>query len=615
MHWNTRIGVPMIATSRARLPHPLVAAAMAAVLSVSSLLLATTPSHAAQAKDTTIKVALINDVDTFNPFTAVLLASTGINRYQYESLVGYGKNSEPTAGLADKWETSEDGKTWTFHIPEDRKWSDGKPVTAEDGVYTYTSIMKTPALGAANGGLVTNISDVKASDPQTVVMTLKEAQAANPGQEIPIVPKHVWEGEDATKFSADKDVVGSGPFTITTFKTGQSVELKANPNFWRGKPKTAGITYVTYKNTDAAVQGLKSGEVDLVDGLTPAQYDSLKGAGDITRHAGIGRRFQALAINPGAVDIDGKKLGNGNPALKDPQLRKAIFMAVDTKTLLDRVLQGLGTLGQTEMPPSYEQYFGFAEGHEPVAFDLDAANQLLDDAGYKKGAGGIREDKSGKPLKLRLMGRNTEPAHAQMADFLTSWFKDIGIALDTSMVTPDKVNEDSTLGNYDLYFTGWSLGPDPDNQLSMNTCASRPAADGSGATSENNFCSPEFDQAYAAQHAELDADKRADLVKEAFTMVYEAYVSDPIWYIKPLEAYRSDRFTGFTLQPAKDGVILNQNGYWGLYGATPVSADSSSSDDGGLPGWVIPVVAVVVIAGVGGAVVASRRRGVAEDRE
>ena len=604
----------MITTSRSRLLRPLTGLVTAALLSLSGLAVTTSAHADSDSTSKPIKVSMVADIDTFNPFTAVLLASTGINRYQYESLVGYGKNSEPAPGLADTWETSDDGTTWTFHIPEDRKWSDGKPVTADDVVYTYTSIMKTTALQAANGGLVTNIADVKAADPQTVVMTLKSAQAPNPGQEIPIVPKHVWENEDAAKYAADKDVVGSGPFTITTYKTGQSVELKANPHFWRGKAKVAGITYVTYKNTDAAVQGLKAGEVDIVDGLTPAQYDSLKGADNITRHAGIGRRYQALAINPGTVDIDGKPMGDGNPALEDPKLREAIFMAVDKKTLLDRVLQGLGDLGQTEVPKSYENFFGFADGHEEVPFDLDAANQLLDDAGYTKGSDGMREDKDGKPLKLRLMGRNTEPSHTQMADFLTSWFKDIGIALDVSMVTPDKVNEDSTLGKYDLYFTGWSLSPDPDNQLAMNTCASRPNADGSGNTSENNWCSPEFDAAFKAQHAELDEGKRAELVKKAFSILYDAHVSDPIWYIKPLEAYRSDHFTGFGLQPEKGGVILNQNGYWGFYGAKPVSS-SSSSDDGGLPGWVIPVGAIVVLAAAGGAIVASRRRSTGEDRE
>lgn len=605
----------MNTTSRSRLLRPLTLVLTVVLLSLSGLAMTTSADAAQDSGNEPIKVAMINDIDTFNPFTAILLQSTGINRYQYESLVGYGKNSEPDAGIADKWETTEDGITWTFHIPTDRKWSDGEPITADDVAYTYTSIIETTALQEANGGLVTNIADVKAADPQTVVMTLKSAQAPNPGQEIPIVPKHIWNNQDAAKFAADKDVVGSGPFVITNYKVGQSVELRANQNFWRGKPKISGVTYVAYKNTDAAVQGLKSGEVDIVDGLAPAQFDSLKGSKTIKTHAGIGRRYQALAINPGTIDIDGKPMGDGNPVLEDPEVRKAIFMAVDKKTLLDRVLQGLGDLGQTEVPKSYETFFGFAEGHEEVAFDLDGANKVLDAAGYKKGSDGIREDKDGNPLKLRLMGRNTEPAHAQMADFMTSWFKDIGISLDVSMVTPDKVNEDSTLGKYDLYFTGWSLGPDPDNQLAMNTCASRPNADGSGNTSENNWCSPEFDAAFKAQHAELDEDTRAELVKKAFSILYDAHVSDPIWYIKPLEAYRSDHFTGFGLQPEKGGVILNQNGYWGLYGAEPAGSDSSSSDDDGLPGWVIPVGVIVVLAAAGGVIVASRRRGTDQDRE
>jgi peptide/nickel transport system substrate-binding protein len=604
----------MTTPTRSRVGRPFVALLLAALLALATGGIAALPAHAADGDaDKSLKVSLVGDIDTFNPFLAVLLSSTGLNRYQYEALVGYGTNSEPVPGIASKWETSDDGKQWTFTIGEDRKWSDGEQVTADDVEYTYTSIIDTPALQEANGGLVTNIASVEATDPQTVEFTLKSAQASNPGQEIPIVPEHVWSKENATEFKADANVVGSGPYTITAYKTGQTVEMKANPHFWRGKSKIDGLTFVSYKNSDAAVQGLKSGDIDLVDGLTPAQYESLEKSDNIKVNAGIGRRYQALAINPGAVDKDGKKLGDGNPALKDPELRKAIFMAIDKETIVKRVLNGLGTVGQTEMPATYKDYFGFADGHEAVPFDLAAANKVLDDAGYEKGSDGIRENKQGEPLVLRLMGRNTESAHAQMADFVESWLKEIGIGVETQMVTPDKVNEDSTLGKYDLYFTGWSLGPDPDFQLSINTCDSRPNADGSGNTSENNWCSAEFDQLFKAQHAELDKAKRAQLVKEAFTTIYEAYVSDPIYYIKPLEAYRSDKVEGFVTQPEKSGVILNQNGYWGLYSAELTSADSS--DDGGTPAWVIPAVVVVVLLGIGGVVVARRRGGAAEDRE
>jgi peptide/nickel transport system substrate-binding protein len=198
-----------------------------------------------------------------------------------------------------------------------------------------------------------------------------------------------------------------------------------------------------------------------------------------------------------------------------------------------------------------------------------------------------------------------------MADFINSWLRDIGIDVQVSMVTPNQVNDQSTLGRYDLYFTGWAINPDPDYQLSINRCDSRPNADGSGATSENNWCDPAFDKLDDAQHVELDPAERAELVKRAFSMIYEAAVNDVIYCPDSLEAYRSDRFTGFTRQPAHDGVIAGQNGYWGFYDAAPVGAGGS-----GVPGWVLPVGIVVMLLLVGGGVLlVLRRRASAADRE
>jgi peptide/nickel transport system substrate-binding protein len=188
------------------------------------------------------------------------------------------------------------------------------------------------------------------------------------------------------------------------------------------------------------------------------------------------------------------------------------------------------------------------------------------------------------------------------------------------MVTPNQVNDDSTLGKYDLYFTGWGIGPDPDFQLSINQCSSRPNADGSGATSENNWCDPAFDALYKAQHTELDATKRADLVKQAFTMIDKAAINSVIWYADTLEAWRSDKFTGFVKQPENGGVVMGQNGYWGLYGAAPVSADTSATAgttaSSGMPGWAIGLIIAAVIVVIGAIILLSmRRRATAADRE
>ncbi len=614
-------------------------------------------SSAVAAGPPKIKVAISSDIDTLNPFLAVLATSTGIILYEYDSLVDHGPDNQLVAGLADKWETSSDGKTWTFHIPADRKWSDGQPLTADDVVWTFNAIKTTPALQAANGSLVASVASITAKDPQTVVIVLTAPQAVNPGTDLPIVPKHIWASQNAAKYADDKDVVGSGPYTVQSYNQSQSVEMIPNPHFWRGAPKNGGITYVYYKNGDAEVQALRTGEVDVVNGLTSAQFQSLKGQQGITTVSGAGRRYTALALNPGTIDSKGKPLGNGNPALKDSTLRKAIVMAIDNKTLLTRVLNGFGQQGVTEEPTVYPEYFGFAPGTTATPFDPAAANKLLDDDGYKKGPDGIRLDKQGKPLNLRLEGRNSDPTHAEMAQFVKGWLGDIGIGVTTTMVASNQVNNDSTLGKYDMYFTGWGLGPDPDFQLSINLCSSRPNADGSGATSENNWCDPAFDKVYKEQHTELNQAKRSALVKQAFTMISNAYVNDVVWYGDSLEAYRSDKFTGFIRSPQDSGSITNQNGYWGLYTAVPTgsspmtlnlgtgaagagssagassgagsasgaaipsssgtsTAASTSNGGSGFPWWiVIVVVVIVVIAGALIPILRRRTKTAVDDRE
>ncbi|HEY8294118.1 MAG TPA: ABC transporter substrate-binding protein [Micrococcaceae bacterium] len=605
---GTRVSAALMAAAVALAP---------GALAVPAAFAGVAPSSSAAAKGTTLRLALTGDIDSLNPFKAILATSTSVLALQYQNLVAYGPdNNEASPGMADRWETSPDGKVWTFHIPADRKWSDGQPITAKDAEWTFNAIRTNDKLKQANGALLTSVDSVVAKDTQTLVITLNEAQAPTPGTQLPIMPEHVWSKvPDPASFANDKDTVGSGPFVITSYDKAAGVTMKANPNYWQGKAKVDGITFAPYKNSDAAVQALKTGEIDVVSGLTPAQYQALKNQPGITTNAGTGRRYQAIGINPGTKDADGQPMGDGNPALQDLTLRRAIVMAIDSKTLLEKVLQGLGQQATGEVPAAYPLYH-WDTTDLPLKYNVDGANKLLDDAGYTKGADGIRLDKQGKPLKLRLMGRNTDPTHQQMADYVKPWLKAIGIDVTTEMKSSAQVNDDSTVGNYDLYFTGWGMGPDPDFQLSINQCSSRPNADGSGATSENNYCSPEFDALFQQQHVELDQAKRSDLVKKAQETIYNAAVNDVLYYANSLEAYRSDKFAPFTTQPKEGGVITGQNGPWGYYSATPISAEAASSTSAaGFNPAVVIVPVIVLVLAAGGVLLYRRRSRTADDRE
>jgi peptide/nickel transport system substrate-binding protein len=500
-------------------------------------------------------------------------------------------------------------------------WSDGQPITARDPAFTYNLMMTNTDAATANGSYTANFASVQATDDYTLVIKSKKPYATMLSLDIPVVPEHVWSKikniGDFTNEDTSQPVVGSGPFVLTGYQEGQFVKLKANPSYWRGAPKIAELDLVSYTNTDAAVQALRKGDVDVVYGLTASQFDALKAQPDITLNDGHNRRFSSLMINPGAATKSGDPIGNGNPALKDVALRQAIARALDQQTLVNRVLQGHAEVGASIIPPVFPTYHWTPTDAEKRTFDPAAANAALDQAGYPKGADGIRADKSGKRLSLRLLATSDDPTQAQEAEFVKGWLHDIGIEVKPQFKSGTQVDDDTTGGDYDLAFSGWSVNPDPDQMLALETCGQRPEANGKGGSTADYFCNADYDRMYAEQAAEIDPGKRAQIVKDMQKVLYEQVPSVVLTYNNNLEAYRSDRFSGFDKQPADVGVITGQNGYWGLYSATPAGVQSSagSSSGGGSTGLIVGiVVAVVVVAGLAGFAV-TRRRATADERE
>ncbi len=562
------------------------------------------PSSGDDAK--TMRIATSGFVDTFNPFVSIYLLPTNLIRYMYENLV---QNSDvdgsPTKGLADHWDVTDGGKTWTFTLQDDLEWSDGEPITSADVKYTFDQMMEVPELSVANGSLVSNFDTVEAPDDKTVVITLKEAQAPNPAIEIPIVPEHIWsEISNPAEYANDKDVVGSGPFLLESYKANQFITLKANPTFWDGAPKIDKIQYVYYTNSDAQVQALRSGDVDFVSGLTPTQYDALKDVEGITVHSGIGRRYSSFSINSGLKTVDGRPFGTGNPALQDVEVRQAIRLGTDTKTLLDKVLGGLGDPGTSFIPASYPQWTLPTDDPavKELAYDPEKAKEKLDADGWTVGEDGIRV-KDGQKLSVRLTIDASDPTELSISQYFQPWMKEIGIDVQVVSTDSDTISAASVSGDYDIYLSGWSIGPDPDYQLGINTCAALPTeTDGTGATNQDGWCNAEFDKMYQEQRTELDPAAREKIVHDMLALNFTDTAQITYWFANGLEAYRSDRFTGFRMMPADGGIIANQSGYWGFKDVAPVSAEDGTApaSDGPNVGLIVTgvVIALIVIGGV-----------------
>ncbi|MFG2683675.1 ABC transporter substrate-binding protein [Streptomyces sp. NPDC048392] len=608
-------------------PRPWRARVLAA-LGASALLLASgtvAPSASADegdgsgGGDKVLTVAVAQSVDSLSPFLAVRLLSTSIHRLTYEYLTNYdAKDNHVIPGLATEWKASPDKLTWTYTIRSDSEWSDGEQATAEDAAWTFNKMMTDPGAATANGSFVGNFAKVTAPSPSQLVIRLKKPQATMTALDVPIVPRHVWEKvEDFSKFNNDKSfpVVGNGPFILTDYKPDSYVRLKANRDFWRGAPKFDELVFRYYKDQDAAVAALRKGEVSFVAGspsLTPAQAASLKDEENIHVNDAPGRRFYALATNPGARAKDGTEFGDGDPSLLDQKVRNALFTAVDREAIVDKVFQGHAVEGAGYIPPRFSSYFFEPSAGQKLAYDPERAARLLDEAGYRTNADGKRLGKDGKPLSYRVLCHATDPNDKAVGKYLQEWWGELGISITLDCL--DNVTDPWLAGEYDLAFDGWSVNPDPDFVLSIHTCAALPATPKDTGATDNFICDKKYDELYAQQLGEYDAGRRAEIVKQMQSRLYDTGYMNVMAYPNAVEAYRTDQIKSITTMPSAAGNIYGQDGYWSWWSAVP--ADSGDSSGGSSStGTVIGIAAgVVVLVGLG-VLFAVRRRASADDRE
>ncbi|MGW6241005.1 ABC transporter substrate-binding protein [Streptomyces sp. NPDC055037] len=585
------------------------------VIPLNPLLPAPQQAQAADGKKV-LTVAVSQSVDSLSPFLAQSLVSTSIHRLTYEYLTNYDpKDAHTVPGFATAWKPSADKLTWTFTIRKDSKWSDGVRATAEDAAWTFNTMMTDENAATANGSFTANFKKVTAPDPETLVIELNKPQATMTALDVPIVPKHIWEKVgDFSKFNNNErfPIVGNGPFIITDFKVDQYIKLKPNKDFWRGAPKFDELVLKYYKDGDAAVAALQKGEVSFTAGLTPAQAAALKNADDIKVNDAPGRRFYALATNPGARSKDGEKFGNGHAALLDPAVRKALFQAVDRKTIIDKVFQGHAVEGKGYIPPRFDTYFWEPSAGQTIAYDPAEAARTLDTAGYPKNAAGKRVGKDGKPLDFRILCHATDPNDKAIGKYLQEWWGQLGIGLKVECL--DNVSDPWLAGDYDLAFDGWSVNPDPDYVLSIHTCGALPATPKDSGATDNFICDKRYDDLYAQQSAEYDPAKRAELVKRMESRLYDTGYMNVMAYPNAVEAYRTDQIKSITTMPEAAGNLWGQDGYWSWWSAVPAD-DGGGSGSSSSTGVVIGIGAAVVVVAALGLFVAMRRRSTAEDRE
>jgi peptide/nickel transport system substrate-binding protein len=554
--------------------------ALACLTGVSSTTLSARAADSAP--KTTFTVGLLNNVDSFNPFLGIEAESYEMWALMYDYMIRYSdKDMSPEPGLATRWDTSDDGLTWTFHIRTGVKWSDGKPLTAADIAYTYNRILDGGPEAATWSSYLVSVKRITAPNPTTVVLKLDKPNAVLPLLPIPIIPEHIWknvsEKEVKTYSNEPPNVVGSGPFRIIEGKaSGSLYRFVPNPHYWGGVSHIDSLVFRVYNAEDTVVEALKKGEIDFAEGISPLQVKALKSSSGITAQMGDSPGFDEIAFNTGSVDLKtGKPIGDPNPAVLDPKFRFALTTAIDRASLVEHAYQGGGTPATTIIPPAYTAYRWNAPAGD-FAFDQKKAASLLDEAGYKVGSNGLRTMPDGSPIgTLRLYGRTESQSSIQTVKYAQEWLKDLGIDSKVTIMESTKLTNVILDGDYDMFQWGWYVEPDPDSMLSYFTCGQR------GGWSDSWYCNKAYDKLYAKQHSALDQATREAEVKKMQQILYRDAPYLNTAYTTIGEAYRSDRWHGFTPQPNPGGVLLFQYGVQNYIHIEPGPAPAAGSSDGG----------------------------------
>ncbi len=586
----------------------LVALAIAAAFAVA----AAAPASAQEGGKKVLRMGWAQEPQTLNPYIDQDEEDFRVWSLNYDLLVDFGlKDLGPVPGIAESWDISPDKKTVTYKLFEGHKWSDGQPITSKDVKYSLETFAPNSLLFPS---YVENVTSIETPDDLTVVIKTKQPDARVVGGLFAyILPEHIWGKQSVKKltttYKPTPPIVGSGPYVVSAWDRGRIIRMTRNPNFRGEKPKFDEIQWIKYGNTDAVDRALTLGEIDIVPEVAEASFARLEKAKNVKGVNSASPSFTQLAFN-----LCSKKNcpdAKFNPAVQDVTVRQAIAYAIDRKRVNQIASRGIAFEGHGLLPQYYKAFYEQPADDYPL--DVDKAKQMLDDAGWKPGEGGVRE-KGGQRLSFDLFVRSESQLNIQDARLVAEMTKPIGVEFKVKIVSVDKLTEITTrkvdgkvAPEFDTFIWGW--GGDPyDPSLLLNLLTTKAI----GASSDAFYSNPEYDRLYEQQSGEFDQAKRKELVKQMIALSqrdlpYIVLTVDPI-----LQAYRTDKVADVKqVCPEPDGdITCDQVSYGAIAAMAPPSAAAgggSGGDDGG-SGLMIVLIVVAALIVIAVVVLIVRRR-------
>lgn len=501
-------------------------------------LLTTAPSYAQ-----TLRVALSSEPTAVDPHYHVLAPNNALAAHIFDSLVDTDEAQRLTPGLATAWK-SDGGSKWTFTLRKGVKFSNGKPFSAEDVLFTFCRVVKNEtSIAGGNKDLIRNMRSVEAVDPHTLVVTTADPEPLLPRllAGVPIISASIaahgkisfsldtncgvtgpW--PSVNQFNEGSVAIGTGAYKLKSYVRGSAIELVRNEGYWGEKPHWENVKMVPVTNAAPRVAGLIAGDYDLIENPAARDLGRLKDdkrfAYEMTPSSRIIFFQLDVGRNPSPLVKDDK---GGNP-LQDVRVRKAMSMAIDREAIARRIMDGAAQPAYQFLPTGM---FGTLPHPPVIKYDPAAAKKLLADAGYANG------------FDLTLSATNDRYVNdGQIAQAVAGYLSQIGIRTKVDAMTRAIYFPRRAKREFSFAMGGW--GSAEASSFLRYWAISLDEKKTHGTSNYGALADPAFDELVGKALVTLDDEKRAELLRQALSRLLDLHAFIPLHFENTLWAHRAD---------------------------------------------------------------------------
>lgn len=402
--------------------------------------------------------------------------------------------------LATRYEWSADRRDLTFHLREDALWSDGVPITAEDVRWTWQA-QTSPEVAWTYADMKDAITDVEVVGPHTVRFHFREAYSTQllDAIEGKILPKHVWEQLPFAAWRQRADwfrdhLVTSGPFLLGAWKPGEEIVLERNPRYFdRAQPKLDRVVFRIVPDAASHVDQLLAGTLDFACGITPADATRIAPRADLRVVAFDNRQYDYVCWNL------------LRPPFDDPEIRRALTMAIDRQALVDALFKGYARIASSPIPSNF---WAHDPDLAPLPYDPAESRRILAAKGFVDNDGDGIVERDGRPFAFELTTNSSNRIRSAAVVMIQEQLRKVGIAATARTLEIHTLTEVNREHDFDATISGWAIDTTLDLKAYFHSSAS------AGGYNIGSFDNPEVDRLLeAARRVEKATDALPDLLR------------------------------------------------------------------------------------------------------